>query len=742
MNGRAQPFALLALATCLAGVPALFAQRRPYIGYVYPAGGQVTTTFQVKIGGQDLDDVSDVVVTGTDVTARVVDYFRKLGPQEIQLLNEQLRELKRAAPAAETMAPKTAVDGAAMMTAMTAELSSARAEKSVSTQGLMARIEQRTREWVQVPACASISSLVIAEITIAPEAVAGVRELRLITARGVSNPLVFHVGKLLEYSRKPMITASIQILGKEALALRKRPPGEIEDRIDLPCVVNGQIASGEVNRYRFTASKGQRLVLSAQARQLIPFVADAVPGWFQPVLVLSDAQGKEVAFVDDYRFRPDPVILFQVPQDGDYTFAIYDSIYRGREDFVYRITVGELPFVTSVFPLGGTAGVALPPSIEGWNIDDADLSVPSPAAKPGLQSITASRVGYASNRVPFALDRLPEITEREPNNAPATAQSVTLPLIVNGRIDRPGDWDMFQFAGKAGEKIVAEVLARRLDSPLDSVLKLTDAAGKLIAFSDDHEDLAAGVNTHHADSYLTAKLPADGPYFLAIGDTSHQGGPEYGYRLRLSAPRPDFELRLVPSSMSLPLNSTAPITVYVGRKDGFTGPIKMTLSDPPAGFSAVPVVIPANQSTARVVIKAGAKPTTAPVALSLVGSAKVGDQEITHEAVPTEDRMQAFLWRHLVPASELLAVVFDPRVPPPLRRVPPVRPPSPGITTETVAAVVASVSPNAASTTPPKPKFTKQQIVGRLRQLKLLYEEGLLTDSFYLDRVAECETSQ
>ena len=36
--------------------------------------------------------------------------------------------------------------------------------------------------------------------------------------------------------------------------------------------------------------------------------------------------------------------------------AINDAIYRGREDFVYRVTVGELPFVTSIFPLGRPRG--------------------------------------------------------------------------------------------------------------------------------------------------------------------------------------------------------------------------------------------------------------------------------------------------------------------------------------------------------------------------------------------------
>ena len=153
--------------------------------------------------------------------------------------------------------------------------------------------------------------------------------------------------------------------------------------------------------------------------------------------------------------------------------------------------------------------------------------------------------------MPFAVDTLPESLEQEPNNAPATAQRVTLPIIVNGRIDAPGDADVFRFEGQAGGEIVAEVQARRLNSPLDSVLQLTDAAGKQIAFNDDYEDKGAGLNTHHADSYLRATLPANGTFYLHLGDTQRKGGAEYAYRLRVSPPRPDFELRVVPSSLSI-----------------------------------------------------------------------------------------------------------------------------------------------------------------------------------------------
>ena len=49
-----------------------------------------------------------------------------------------------------------------------------------------------------------------------------------------------------------------------------------------------------------------------------------------------------------------------------------------------------------------------------------------------------------SNRVPFAVDTLPECLEKEPNNDPETAQAVTLPVIVNGRIDAPDDVDVFR----------------------------------------------------------------------------------------------------------------------------------------------------------------------------------------------------------------------------------------------------------------------------------------------------------
>ncbi len=710
----------------LANTSILHAQARPYLGFVYPAGGQQGTTFQIRVGGQNLEDVDEVLISGNGVLAKVVDYRRKLGPQEHALLREQLNELKGISPKkpGEGKAPKIISHIIA-----SANMASA-SPQDPATKQLIEKIVTRLEEYTQRPACNSIATIVIIEVTLDPAADPGQRELVLATPHGASNPLPFHVGQLPEVVKKPMVTAEYQVLGKEELALRKRPPIEEPDRIALPCVLNGQIASGEVNRYRFEAKKGQRLVITAQARQLVPFIADAVPGWFQPVMTLCNARGQEVAYGDDYRFKPDPVILFQVPEDGEYTLHIADALYRGREDFVYRIAIGELPFLTNIFPLGRRVGDATAIRMTGWNLDSAVLEQPGLDAEPGIRYVTAKNKGVVSNRLPFAIDQLPECNEIEPNDDPSHAQKVQLPIIVNGRINRRGDCDVFQFSGHAGDTVVAEVSARRLDSPLDSLLRITDAANNLLALNDDHETPEYGVDTHHADSYLMVKLPADGIYRIHLSDLARDGGEEFGYRLRLSAPQPDFALFVVPSSITMRSKAAAAMSVYAVRKDGFAGPIKVQIIKSPEGFSSPSLTLAPTQTSGKISLKTTWTDTEHPVLFSVEGVAKLGERNIAHAAVPAEDKMQAFLWRHLVPAEELKVTVVNSAYQSPRKRV---------------ARSVKSVSnPNPPPAKPedpsaPKPKFTKQQVAGRLRQLTLLFEDGLLTDAFYARKVAECE---
>jgi hypothetical protein len=178
-----------------------------------------------------------------------------------------------------------------------------------------------------------------------------------------------------------------------------------------------------------------------------------------------------------------------------------------------------------------------------------------------------------------------------------------------------------------------------------------------LAFNDDSEDKGAGLTTHHADSRLRAVLPAGGSYAVALGDAQNKGGPEYGYRLRIGPPRPDFELRLVPSGINVRGGATVPLTVYALRKDGFTGEIALALNDAPPGFTLGGARVPPNQDQVRITLTVPPRETRDPVILSLEGRARIAGRDVVRAVVPAEDMMQAFAYRHLVAANELLVSV-------------------------------------------------------------------------------------
>ncbi len=274
--------------------------------------------------------------------------------------------------------------------------------------------------------------------------------------------------------------------------------------------------------------------------------------------------------------------------------------------------------------------------------------------KPGVLQLSVRKDERVSNSVPFAVDELPE--KRAAGGA-AMPQALTLPVIVNGRIARPGQWDVFKFEGRAGQVVVAEVRARRLDSPLDSVLELRDSGGKVLAYNDDWEDKGQGLHTHHADSLLRVTLPSNGTYFLRLGDAQGQGSPAHAYRLRVSAPRPDFELRVTPCSINARPGSTVVITAYALRKDGFTGEISLRFTYNPVDFALGGAKIPANQEVVQVTLQVPAKVRPRPINLVLEGRALVQGRPVVRKATPAEDMMQAFAYHHLVPAEDLMVTI-------------------------------------------------------------------------------------
>lgn len=421
-------------------------------------------------------------------------------------------------------------------------------------------------------------------LDIAADAETGVRDLRVVNAGGVSNRFRFEIGDLPEMREAEPNSD-------------KAAPQAIPA---LPIVVNGQILEGDRDYFRFHAAAGQTVVCDVEARSLLPFIADAVPGWFDPVLAIYGPNGKQLLFADDFRFHPDPLVTFRAPADGDYTIELRDVIYRGRGDFVYRMRLGSAEEIRP-----DTAAIHLPPT------------------------------------------ELPVI-ERQ-----GEKQMLPVPSAVEGRIEAPGASDYYRVRAEKGAKLVMEVQARRYGSALDSILTLSNEKGQVLAENDDWTDPLASATTHQADSRIAYTFGAAGDYMLRIRDVEGKGGPEYCYRLTVAPPKPDFALRITPDNPRMGQGDTAAIAVNAVRRDDFAGEIALTVGGLPEGFRASEAVIPAGQNEGRLTITSPAGATPAVLSPTIVGTAAVG----RHEAQPAEAMMQAFAYTHYLPTGQLYLAV-------------------------------------------------------------------------------------
>lgn len=647
----------------------------PQIGYVFPAGAKRGTTVQVVVGGQFLRGASEAYISGDGIHARVIKEF----PPLRNLEREQRESLARRVRALivqrwDELVKNGAVQGNppwAALRAMGIRVGRANTKQArkpetetvpLPEHPYLRNLEDKSlreilhsihnlRSELTGQRNRQLAATVLVEVRVDRDAQPGNRELRLNTRLGLTNPLCFQVGVLPEYQETELGDARI---------VEFLPP---EPALETPVLINGQILPGDVDQFRFLATQGQQLVIEACARQLIPYLADAVPGWFQATITLYDQSGDELAFVDDYRFSPDPVLYYEIPTDGTYTLEIRDAIYRGRQDFVYRVSVGQRPFITSIFPLGCRAGQKRYVSVTGWNLHTDRLCIDGKSRPAGVWETPLGRGANTSNIVAYQVDRLIALVEVEPNNSLEDAQPVPLPRIVDGRIDQPGDIDLFQFTGRGGQEVVLEAIARRVRSPLDSIVRLFDESGAVLAWNDDyqhkqgHLHTEMGTITHHADSYLRATLPADGTYYAQIVDAQMNSGEPYAYRLRIAPPTPDFELRITPPSINLRAGLAAPIRVYALRKDGFSGPIDLDLRNAPPGFELAGARIPAGRDDVRLTLTAAGSPDNQPLDLTFQGHSEINGHRVTHTAIPAQDLMQAFLYRHLTPADSLLVTV-------------------------------------------------------------------------------------
>jgi hypothetical protein len=302
------------------------------------------------------------------------------------------------------------------------------------------------------------------EITTAKDVVPGIHRFRVQTPLGTTNMVVFAVGSLPEITASKTKTAGAQ-------------------QVKLPATLVGAIASpGDADSFQFEGKAGEEVVFQVQASKL--------GSQLQSRLALSDASEHVLAEAGKYDGDPDAELTYKLPQDGAYTLSITDREQSGGADHFYRLNAGHLPYITSVFPLGVHAGEAAEVSVQGVNLGGIhQVKVEAPKSAEGWTTIPLEiKNGETAslNAIKLAVGNEPEALEKEPNSSPAQAQSLSLPITINGHIAAETnvagkqDEDYFRFHAKKGERLSIDVAAARLGSPLDSVIEVLDAQGNPI----------------------------------------------------------------------------------------------------------------------------------------------------------------------------------------------------------------------------------------------------------------------
>ena len=549
------------------------------VGYVYPAGGRAGETLQVIVGGQGMWSTRQILVEGGGVTLLKFQhapgtYNAGCGDQ-----SRWVREYLRKVFSGEHQQPlrQSKQFGVWRFNHFMEQLDQLDPLMlSLACKGVFERPNS-------LQASPAIGQKIVLTFKIDKDAKPGPRELRLIGSDGnmrCTNPLLFFVGREPEFREQYYQMPPL-----------KRQPVEFT----IPSAVNGQIEPGEVDHFKFRLKKGETCHFALMGRKLNPFIGDGVPGNFQPILEVKDEKGKSLAFADDNYFDPDPVLNFTAPADGLYLLEIRDALYRGREDFVYRIDVRKGAYV-----------------------------------RPALQ---APRLG------------IPESCEHTAAN-----EVLELPRLISGTVSAPGQEKVFRFKAQKDQRVVAEVFARRLGSPLDSILKIYGPDGKQIAVNDDFERPNIGLNMQHIDSYISFKAPAAGVYTVKLSDTAGAGNKDHQFFLRLDRPRPDFRVYLVPSGVWVsPDTAGDPVKVVVEKLDGFNGEISFEIKDnSPVKISGIKS-IPAGAGESQISFSSyweRKMPAAYPELYAVHGRTR-------RRVLGADAAMQAFAYTHYVPARRL-----------------------------------------------------------------------------------------
>ena len=502
------------------------------------------------------------------------------------------------------------------------------------------------------PAAPAKKTVIKFKVSIAANVPQGIHDVRLVGKWGVSNSRAFHVGNLDE-------------------VLEKEPNNDLPEaqKVPLETIVNGIIsAPTDVDFYQVDVKKGQRVLGSC--------LASSIDSKCNPLVEVYDIDGKMITNNKNYDGN-DALVDFTAPNDMAVVFRVVQFTYnQGSPEHFYRFAIGTFPWIDSVFPnaieVGKTASVtfvgrnlpggAKDPSLksDGVDLEKATGNITAPNAPvPFTQfnsRISPSLVWFEgfehrvnakngiSNSVFVGASESPVIVEKEQNDTATTAQKISYPVTVCGKIDKRADRDWYQISAKKGDKIIFKILGETLGSQADLFVRVLGKDGKsVITELDDRQDAKAAKfysGSTDPGSYVL-DIPDDGDYRFMVGSrqSSNLYGPRHHYQLKLSSPSGKFQLIAMPASnfrpdvISIPKGGATYISLFALRENGLKGDIEVKVEGLPEGCKAQKLVILESQDRASLVIEASEAAKGNSIT-KITATSTINGKSITQEALP------------------------------------------------------------------------------------------------------------
>ena len=556
----------------IAVFPAAVFAREPQISSVFPLGGTRGTTFQAEIQGQNLEGTHAIWFDCQDLKATV---------KGVEPVPEMVKE----------------------------------------GEAVKDKKEEQKQERVLI------------EVHVGRDALIGAHVLRLVTPGGVSGPLAFQVNSEPTVTEEP---------GPHGTADTAQP-------ISFPVVVNGRVSEkGEVDYYTFAASQGQELrfeVITGSGLLLTAFGAFRNPhlflyeptgSWFDSSrLTRLECQDESLFFT----FPPQTYVAHFAPRmahhfDKSGNFIVEVSAFHGEGGSAYTYQLRIVPVGTSA----GSHEEEWTPRVIAHQekLDWQDRSFARKLEPDRLPQLWARSV-HVTKSDPKAADKsaamaaagaekpadptgnaeapkaeklaspeksvpLPSLLEHEPNDTAGQALVVSIPSVIEGKIQRPGDVDFFRFHVKSGESLAFEVETPKVTYPYFSPhLEVSNVAGEELltnlyrVVAGDGDDWVKFL-----EPKTTFKFEQAGEYVLRIRDlTTRFGQPDFDYRVLIRPTIPHMG-RIVPKTfgivgienevdhLNLVPGEAKELPVISEHEEGFAGEIALSVEGLPEGVQVFP----------------------------------------------------------------------------------------------------------------------------------------------------------